>query len=89
MSIHLAAWLTLATTLLFLVYRDENVAIFLVLQTRAFQTYCNRLMYGVWHNPEMFWRRYLIYRDNEQRARCLAKQLGLDNNNDWNDDHSN
>jgi hypothetical protein len=62
---------------------DDNVPLFLALLLKGVKTSVRKAYLWFAVNPEMPWVESGINKNAELNAKAIAKELGLDKNNDW------
>lgn len=85
MNFSTVAWLSIAFLFVYIASVDPNVPLFFVLWGQRIQGMLNRAVYVVKIHPETPWMRYRIWRNGEESALRIARDLGLDKNKDWYD----
>lgn len=83
MSLPTSLWTILLATLLYMASIDDNVPLFLALLLKGVKTSVRKAYLWFAVNPEMPWVESGINKNAELNAKTIAKELGLDKNNDW------
>ncbi len=85
MSLPFSLWTVLLATLIYIVSVDNNVPLFLALLLKRVRISVRSAYLWFVVNPEMPWVELQIMKNAEMNAKLIAKELGLDKNDDWNE----
>jgi hypothetical protein len=74
MSIATLTWFVIGACLVYAVAVDENVYVWLVLQTKLLRIWFERQWYRIRYNPGSPWIRYQIHRNAKKLADEMIKE---------------
>ena len=85
MPISFPVWTVVFAIVAYVIAIDDNILLFLTLYWKRVRILLSEAILKVKIHPETPWMEMTINKNAELNAKIIAKELGLDKNDDWNE----